>query len=154
MSLIEKFQNDMKAAMKAGDTLKVSVIRLLKSEIKNTEIANGRPLTDEEVLSVVAKESKRRRDAIEQFARAGRTDLVDKEKAELEILANYLPKQLDEGDIESIAQEVILELHASSMADKGKVMAALMPKVRGRADGKAVNAIVERLLQSSSAKHG
>jgi uncharacterized protein YqeY len=144
----------MKAAMKAGEPLKVSVIRMLKSEIKNTEIANGKPLTDEEVIGVVARESKRRRESIEQFARAGRTDLVDKEKAELDILSGYLPKQLDEGEVENIAQEVILDLHASSMADKGKVMSALMPRVRGKADGKAVNKIVERLLQSSSVQHG
>ncbi len=151
MTLREKLDNDLKVAMKAGEKLRVSVIRMVKSEVKNTEIAKCEPVTEEDILQVLGRESKRRREAIEQFAGAGRTDLADKEQAELEILSQYLPKQLDEAEITGIAQEVIEELHATSKANKGKVMSALMSRVRGKADGKLVGQVVDRLLQGSSA---
>jgi hypothetical protein len=150
MSLRERLDNELKAAMKGRDALKVSVIRLLRSEIRNAEIAKGDSLTDDELIQVVAKESKKRRESIEQFQKGGRADLVEKEKAELEILAKYLPQQLDEGGIKGMAQEVISELQATSKADKGKVMSALMPRVRGKADGKLVSGIVDRLLEGIS----
>jgi hypothetical protein len=137
--------------MKARDTVKVSTLRLARSEVRNTEIDKGSPLTEEEVIQVLSKEAKRRRESIDQFAAADRADLVAKESAELEILSAYLPEQLDEAAITGIAQEVILELHAASKADKGKVMSALMPKVRGKADGKLVGQVVDRLLSGSSA---
>ena len=151
MSLQERLVDDMKAAMKSGDALRVSVIRLLRSEIRNAEIAKGQPLTDDELVQVVARESKRRREAIEQFQKGGRADLVDKETAELHILSRYLPEQLDEGEIVGIAREVISELQAMSKADKGRVMGVMMQRVRGRADGKLVNRLVDSLLESSSA---
>lgn len=150
MSLRERLSEDLKCAMKTGDTLKVSVIRLALSEARNTEIAKGHTLTDEELLEVLGRESKKRRESIEQFEKAGRADLVDKESAELRILADYLPQQLSEAEITGIAQEVISELQPTSKADKGKVMAALMPKVRGRADGKLVSQVVDRMLEGSS----
>jgi len=136
--------------MKTGDTLKISVIRLVLSEVRNTEIAKGHTLTDEEIQDVLARQSKQRRESIEQFQKAGRADLVDKESAELRILADYLPQQLSEAEIAGIVQEVISELQATSKADKGRVMAALMPRTRGRADGKLVSAIVDRMLESNS----
>ncbi len=151
MSLREKLVEDLKAAMRAGDTLKVAVIRLARSEIQNAEIAKARSLTDEELVEVLAREAKRRREAIEQFRKGGRTDLVDKEAAELRILEGYLPQQLSEAEITGIAQEVIAELHATCKADKGKVMSALMQRVRGRADGKLVSQVVDRMLEGSSA---
>lgn len=151
MSLRERLVEDLKAAMKAGDTLKVAVIRLARSEIQNAEIAKARSLTDEELVEVLAREGKRRREAIEQFCKGGRTDLVDKEAAELRILEGYLPQQLSEAEITGIAQEVIAELHATCKADKGKVMSALMQRVRGRADGKLVSQVVDRMLEGSSA---
>jgi len=151
MSLQERLVDDMKAAMKSGDALQVSVIRLLRSEIRNTEIAKREPLTEDELVQVVARESKRRREAIEQFQKGGRADLVDKETAELHILSCYLPEQLDEGEIVGIAREVISELQAMSKADKGRVMGVMMQRVRGRADGKLVNRLVDSLLESSSA---
>lgn len=150
MSLQERLIDDMKAALKAGDALRLSVIRLLRSELRNMEIAKGAPLTDDEVIQGVVREAKRRREAIEQFQKAGRADLVEKETAELKVLSQYLPEQLDEAEIVGIAQEVISELQATSKADKGKVMGALMQRVRGRADGRLVNQIVDRLLASSS----
>ena len=151
MSLRERLSEDLKSAMKTGETLKVSVIRLALSEVRNTEIAKGHALSDEEGLEVLARESRKRRESIEQFEKAGRADLVDKESAELRILAEYLPEQLSEAEIAGIAQEVISELQATSKADKGKVMAALVPKTRGRADGKLVSQVVDRMLDGSSA---
>jgi len=150
VSLQERLIDDMKAALKAGDALRLSVIRLLRSELRNMEIAKGAPLTDDEIIQGVVREAKRRREAIEQFQKAGRADLVEKEMAELKVLSQYLPEQLDEAEIVGIAQEVISELQATSKADKGKIMGALMQRVRGRADGRLVNQIVDRLLASSS----
>lgn len=151
MSLREKLEEDYKAAMKAKDTLRVSVIRMARSEIRNEEIAKRRSLTEEEIIEVIAREIKRRRESIEQFKQGGRTDLVEKETAEMQILLGYLPEQLTEDEIAGIAQEVIAELKATSKADKGRVMNALMPRVRGRADGRLVSEIVDRLLERSSA---
>ena len=150
MSMRERLSEDLKSAMKTGDTLKVSVIRLAISEMRNTEIAKGRTLTDDEVLEVLGRESKRRRESIEQFGKGGRADLVEKESAELEILAGYLPQQLSEAEVTGVVQEVISELQATSKSEKGKVMSALMPRVRGRADGKLVSQIVDRMLEGSS----
>jgi len=151
MLLWEKLANDMKAAMKARDALRVSVIRLVRSEVRNAEIAKGAPLTEDEVIQVVAKEAKRRREAIEQFQKGNRADLVEKETAELQLLLQYLPEQLDQAEVVRIAREVISELQAASKSDKGKVMSVLMQRVRGRADGKLVSQIVDSLLGGSSA---
>jgi len=150
MSLQERLADDMKAALKAGDALKLSAIRLLRSRLQNMEIDKGAPLTDDEVVQGVAKEAKQRREAIEQFQKAGRTDLVEKETAELQVLSQYLPGQLGEAEIAGIAQEVISELQATSKADKGRVMNALMQRLCGRADGRLVNQIVGRLLEGGS----
>ena len=150
MLLRDKFTEDVKSAMKAGDTLKVSVLRLLRSELQYAEIAKGQPLIDDDVAQVTLREAKRRREAIEQFEKGGRSDLVEKETAELKILSEYLPQQLDEQEVLGIAREVISELHATSKADKGKVMSVLMQRVRGKADGKMVNTVVDRLLEGNS----
>lgn len=149
MSLRERLSEDLKSAMKTGDTLKVSVIRLAISEFRNTEIAKGHAITDEESLEVLTREGKKRRESIEQFEKAGRADLVEKESAELRILADYLPQQMSEAEVTGIVQEVISELQATSKADKGNVMSALMPKVRGRADGKLISQIVDRMLEGN-----
>jgi hypothetical protein len=151
MLLREKLESDLKSAMKARDAIRVSVVRLARGEIRNTEIEKGTVLTEDEILQVLGRESKKRRESIEQFKKAGRTDLVDKETAELEILSEYLPEQFDEAKVTGIAQEVILELHAKSKADKGRVMSAMMPRVRGRADGKLVSQVVDHLLEGGSA---
>ena len=148
--LREQLDDDLKSAMKSRDALRLSVLRMLKSAAKYAEIEKGEPLTDDDVLQVVARECKRRRESIEQFEKGNRPDLVAKESAELEILKRYLPEQLDETEVIGIAREVISELHAASKADKGKVMGALMQKVRGKADGRLVNRIVDELLEGSS----
>ncbi|MHB1000969.1 MAG: GatB/YqeY domain-containing protein [Armatimonadota bacterium] len=151
MSLKERLDSDMKTSMKSRDALKLSVIRMVRSEVRNAEIAKGAPLTDDEVIQVLTRESKRRRESIEQFSKANRNDLVEKESAELHILSQYLPEQLSEDEISDIVRNAITSLGASSKADKGKVMSAVMPQVRGRADGKMVTRIVDDLLESNSA---
>ena len=148
--LREQLDDDLKSAMKSRDALRLSVLRMLKSAARYAEIEKGETLSDDDVLQVVARECKRRRESIEQFEKGNRPDLVAQEKAELEILKRYLPEQLDETEVIGIAREVISELHAASKADKGKVMGALMQKVRGKADGRLVNRIVDELLEGSS----
>ena len=148
--LREQLDDDLKSAMKSREALRLSVLRMLKSAARYAEIEKGETLSDDDVLQVVARECKRRRESIEQFEKGNRPDLVAKESAELEILKRYLPEQLDETEVIGIAREVISELHAASKADKGKVMGALMQKVRGKADGRLVNRIVDELLEGSS----
>jgi uncharacterized protein len=146
VTLTEKLAEDMKQAMKSKDKIRLSVIRMVRTAIKNAEIDQQKTLTDDEVLAVINKELKQRRDSLEAFESAGRTDLVEEVKAEIEVLIGYLPKQLTEEELKSIIQATIQEVGATSKADMGKVMAALMPKVRGRADGKVVNQMVQQLL--------
>jgi len=151
MLLWERLDAEMKTAMKAGEPTKVSVIRMVRSEVRNAEIAKGEPLTEEEISEVLAKEAKRRRESIEQFQKGNRSDLVEKETAALQILSQYMPEQLDEEEIVDIAREVISELHATSRSDKGRVMSAVIQRVRGKADGRLVSQVVDRLLESNSA---
>jgi uncharacterized protein len=147
MPLAEKLLDDMKTAMKARDELKVSTLRLARSAIGNAEIDKGRNLTDEEVIETLARESKRRRESIDSYEKGGRQDLVAKESRELAILSEYLPKQLDEVEVEKVVREVAAELGAVSAKDKGRMMSAVMPRFRGLADGKLVTQIVDRVLQ-------
>lgn len=148
MSLKEKLQEDLKTALKARDELRLSTIRLALSAVRNAEIDKGQELNDEQVTEVISREAKRRREAIEGAKSAGREDFAEKESKELEVLSEYLPKQLGEEEIEQIAREVIAETGAVSLKDRGRVMSALMQRVRGRADGKMVSQVVERILQN------
>jgi hypothetical protein len=135
--------------MRAGDTLRVSTIRLVRAAAHNVEIERGRALRDEELEAVVAHEAKRRREAIEAFAKGGRDDLVQKESLELVILSEYLPALLSDAELSSVVAETAAGLGARGARDTGKVMAAVMPKVRGRADG----AVVSRLVREWLAAH-
>ncbi len=146
MSLKQRIMEDMKEAMKAKDTARVSTLRLLLSEIKNKEIDKRGELSDDEVLAVIQKAVKQRRESIEQYKKAGREDLAEKESKELEILESYLPQPLTEEELEAIIDEAIKEVGATSPRDMGKVMKVVMPKVRGRADGKVVNQKVREKL--------
>lgn len=146
MSLIRKIDEDLKASMKARDELRVSVIRMLKAGAKNREIDKGEALTDDDIISVVSSMIKQRRDSAEQYSESGRADLAEKEEAEIGILQGYLPEQLSGEDIVNIIKEAISEASASSPGDMGKVMKLVMPKVKGRADGKFVNQKVRELL--------
>lgn len=147
MSLMEQLTADMKEAMKKGEKERLSVIRLVRGAVRQAEIDGKKTLTDDEVIAVIGKEVKMRRDSIEEFARGGRTDLVEKTQAEIAVLMPYLPKQLSTDEVKKIVADVIAAVGASTAKDMGKVMGALMPRVKGRADGKLVNEIVRSLLQ-------
>lgn len=146
MSLSERLNDDMKQAMKDQNKFRLSVLRMIRSSIKNLEIERRRPLDDQEVLDILNRELKQRKESLQEFEKAGRNDLADTLKAEIEIIAEYMPKPLSEQELESIVKQTIAEVGASSKADMGKVMGALMPKVKGRADGKLVNQLVQQLL--------
>ncbi|MNO24191.1 glutamyl-tRNA(Gln) amidotransferase subunit E [compost metagenome] len=146
MNLSERLNEDMKQAMKSQDKFKLSTIRMVRATMKNLEIDLKRTLNDNEVLDILSREIKQRKDALQEFEKAGREDLASNVRAEAEIIAGYLPEQLTEEEIKVIVQQTIQETGASSKAEIGKVMSALMPKVKGRADGKLVNQTVQQLL--------
>lgn len=147
--LKQKLQDELRQSMLAKDILKTSVLRLLLSGINYYEIAKGGAgyeATDEDVLSVIQKEAKQRRDSIEEFKKANRSELVEKETKELEILQIYLPAQMSEDQIREIVKQTTSEIGATSPADMGKVMGALMSKIKGKADGGMVSKIVKEAL--------
>ena len=146
MSLLERLNNDMKQAMKNKEKDKLSVIRMVKSALQNEAIKLGKTLTEDEELTVLSRELKQRKDSLQEFEKAGRTDLVDKVKEEITVLELYIPKQLSEEELVQIVKETIAEVGASSKADMGKVMGAIMPKVKGKADGSLVNKLVQQHL--------
>jgi uncharacterized protein YqeY len=146
MTLKERLQEDLKSAMKNKDTKRLSVIRLAKAAIMNLEIARGHELNDQEVIEVLAKEAKQRTDSIPEFEKAGRNDLVETLYREIKIIQEYLPSQLSEDELQRLIQGVITEVGATSKKELNKVMPVLMPKVKGRADGKLVNQIVNSIL--------
>lgn len=149
--LKQQLQQELKQSMLAKDTLKTSTLRMLLSALNYAEIEKGGAdyeATDEDVLAVIQKEAKQRRDSIAAFEENGRQEMAEKEKQELEILSVYLPEQLSESAIQELVTEAIAQTAASGMQDIGKVMGALMPKVKGKADGNLVNKIVrEKLTQ-------
>ena len=144
--LKQKITEDIKQAMKGGDTVKRSVLRMLISSINNAEIAKQAALDESDILGVIAKEVKQHQESIESFRQGNRQDLVSKEEAELAILQEYLPQQLTHEEIVAAAREVITAVGAGGPGDKGKVMKELMPKLKGRADGKEINDVVTELL--------
>jgi hypothetical protein len=147
MLLRDKVNADMTAAMKAKDAPRLSALRMLKAAIMNKGVEKGRDLDDAEALQVVASLVKQRRDSVEQFSKAGRTDLVDKETGEITVLEQYLPPAASAEEIEAAVSAAIAATGASSQKDMGKVMKAVMPMLAGKnADGKAVNEIVRRKL--------
>ncbi len=149
MSLRDEASEKMKAAMKsdaADKKLRVQTLRMLMSELTNAEISKRGELSDQDELSVVSREVKRRNEAAEEYTNASRPELAEKETAEAEILKEFLPEQLDEDELGDIVDEAIDETGASGTGDVGKVMRVVMDRVRGRADGKAVNALVARKL--------
>lgn len=150
MLLKDRLVEDMKAAMKAKEEGKVrlSVIRMVRAAIKNAEIDKRIELNEAQVIEVLARELKMRRDAIEEFAKAGRMDTVRDLEGEVAILMEYLPQQLTDEEIRRFATEIIAETGAQGPKDLGKVMGLITPKTKGRADGKVVNQIVRELLGS------
>jgi uncharacterized protein YqeY len=146
MALRERLDEDLKAAMRQKDPLRLNTIRGLKSAVKYREIELMKTLDDAGILGVIASEIKRRRDAMEQYQAGGRRDLVEKEEAESRILHGYLPQQLSQAELEAKVDEVIAQVGAKGPKDMGAVMKALLPQVQGRADGKAVSELVKQRL--------
>lgn len=146
MSLKEQLLEDMKDAMKKKDTVRKNAIQMARAAILQTEKDNRITLDDDGVTDVIAKEVKKRRDVLPEYERSGREDLVRDLKVEIDTLMKYLPQQLTEEELEAIVRQTVEETGASSPRDMGRVMQAVMPKVRGRADGKIVNAIVKKIL--------
>ena len=139
--------NDMKAAMRAHDDVRVNAIRFVRSAAKNRQIELGHPLSDDEMIEVIRKQVKQRQDAIEQFRTASRQELADKEQADLEVLQGYLPQQMDRSAVEKVAREVIAELGATGPADMRRVMPALVARLQGQADGRLLSDVAGSLLR-------
>ncbi len=142
-----RIDRDLTKALKAGDPATVSVLRMGKSALKNKEIELGRPLADDDVMTVLQREIKQRRDSIAQFERGGRPELAEQEQREIEILQTYLPAQLSDTELQKIVDAVIAETRASSMAQMGQVIGAVMSRAGGQADGSRVSAAVRAQLQ-------
>ena len=148
MSLRDQLESGLKEALKSGDRVAVSAIRLSLSEIKNAAIDKRRPLEDNEVVNILRSGVKKRHESIEMFTKGGRQDLVEKETAELKVLERFLPAGLSAAELEAMVAAAIAETGATSMKDIGKVMKAVLPKVAGRADGAEINKIVRAKLPS------
>lgn len=146
MNIIESINSDLVTAMKSGEKDRVTAIRSLKSAIKYQEIDKGDDLSNDDVIAVLSSVAKKHRDSIEQYEKAGRDDLVSEEKSQLEIVLAYLPKQLGPDEIEKEVDGVISEVGATGPSDIGMVMKGVMPKLKGRADGKLVKEIVIKRL--------
>lgn len=149
MSIKDQLTADMKQAMKDREAgkLRLSVIRMVRANIKNVEINDKKELTDDEVLAVLMKEVKMRQDSVEEFQKAGRDELVAQAKEEIAILKKYLPEALSDDELKAIVAEVIAAVGATSPKDMGKVMSAVIAKTKGRADGKRINVMVRELLK-------
>lgn len=147
MTLKQKLQEDLKTSMKNKDTLRKSVITLIRSSIKQVEVDKRIELNDDDVTDIISKQLKQRNDSLEQFLDAGREDLVEETRSEIEVLKEYLPQQLSEEELNEIVKQTISEVGATSMKDMGKIMSVIKPKTKGRADGKLINKLVKENLQ-------
>jgi len=145
-SLKTKLNDDLRQALRAGESLRCSVIRMLLSAMNYSEIAKQATLTDSDILGVIAKEIKQRKESIEAYKSANRHELAAKEETEMAILKSYLPEQMSRDEIVSLVKKIIAEVGAQSPRDKNRVMPRLMPMVKGKADGQEVNAVVNELL--------
>jgi len=144
--LAERLSEDLKQAMKEKDKLRLSVIRMVRAAIKNAEIEKRRPLNEDEIIDVLSRELKQRQESLQEFEKAGRQDLSEQVQQEIQILRQYLPEPLDDQALQELVKEAIQAVGAISKRDLGKVMSYLMPKVKGRADGKKVNQMVQQQL--------
>jgi len=146
MGLQDRLLEDMKSAMKSGDQVKLDTIRMLRSQLKNANISSGEELSEQDVIGVLSKEAKKRKEAIELYKQGGREELAEKEEKEHEIIRSYLPEVLSDEAISKVIQKVIQETGAEGLRDMGKVMAQVMAQVKGRADGGQVQALVKKKL--------
>jgi len=149
MTLRERLQTETTAAMRSGDTLRRDVLRMAQNAIYNAEKAKRQPLSEDEVLSLVTREVKTRRESVEAFRAGGREDLASKEEAEIAILREFLPEGLSDDELRQLVDEAIAATGASSPRDLGKVMGWLSPRTRNRADGKVVSGMVAQALASA-----
>ncbi|MBA4493149.1 GatB/YqeY domain-containing protein [Paenactinomyces guangxiensis] len=147
MSLVKQLEQDMKSALKNKEKTKLSVIRMLRASIKKEEIDRRHALSEDDVLEVIMREIKQRKDSLSEYEKAGREELAQKEREEIEILQAYLPEQLSEEEVRALVQQVIQEVGAATKADMGRVMGAIMPRVKGKADGRLVNRLVQESLR-------
>ena len=147
MSLKEKLMEDLKVSMRNKDSIRKNTIIMVRAAIKQIEVDERIELGDERILEIISKQLKEKKNAIEDFKKGERQDLVDLTEKEIEILLEYLPKQLTEDEVEKIVLETIDEVNAESIKDIGLVMKSVMPKVKGRADGNTVNKIVRKILK-------
>ncbi len=146
MSLKERLADDLKSAMKDKNTIRKNVVQMTRAAILQFEKDNKVTLDDEGVLEIIAKQMKQRRDSLPDFEKSGRDDLIADLKAEMDVLSEYLPKQLTREELQVIVEDAVKATGASSMKDMGKIMAAVMPKTKGRADGRLINEIAKELL--------
>ena len=152
MSLQTDIETAMRTAMKAGDAVRVATLRMAMAAAHNRQIELGRELTDADVVEVLDRQVKQRRESIELYRQGGRPELADAEEAEMAILREYLPEPLTDAELERLARESVAATGAKGPADMGRVMGALVPQTKGRADGKAVSDLVRRLLSEGSAE--
>ncbi|MDF2461698.1 MAG: GatB/YqeY protein [Candidatus Saccharibacteria bacterium] len=148
MTLVEQLTEDMKASMKAGDTDRLNVVRLLRGAMKNEEIKLGHPLEEAEALKVLQREAKQRRDSVEAYRSAGRDDLQKQEESELEIIGSYLPEAMSEDELAKVVDEVIAETGATDMKQMGAVIGGVMKRVGAKAEGGLVSKLVRERLGS------
>ena len=146
MSLKEKLQEDLKSSMKNKDTIRKSVVTLIRAAIKQHEVDNRVELADDAIIDIISKQLKQRKDSLAEFEKANRDDLVEETKSEIQVLEGYLPQQLSEEELEKIVIETIAEVGATSMKDIGKIMATIKPKTAGRAEGRKINELVKKNL--------
>lgn len=146
MEIQEKIQDDMKAALKSGDKLVLETLRMLRAQMKNVTIAKGEDLSEEDVFGILSKEVKKRKESIKLYNEGGREELAEKEEKEMKILTAYMPEELSTEELDTIVSKAISETDAEGMKDMGKVMGAVMPQVKGRADGKVIQDLVKAKL--------
>ena len=148
MTMREKLEDDIRQSMRDRNQVRLDALRFLKSAVQAAEKTGGESLDDARMLNVVAKQVNDRRESIRMFREGNRTDLVSKESAELQVLEEYLPPQMSREDLESLIQELVSQVGATSIRDKGKLMGRLMPQVKGKADGAIVNELATQILES------
>ena len=148
MSLKETLANDLKTAMKEKDTIRKNTVQMVRAAILQVEKDQKIVLDDADVIDVVARELKRRKDSLPDFIRSGRQDLVDNINREIEVLSQYMPEQIPDNELEELVRNAINEVGATTIRDIGKVMKVILPKVKGKADGSKVNSLIRRILES------
>ena len=146
MTLKERLMEDMKVSMRNKETLKKSVITMIRASVKQKEVDDRVDVNDDDVVELIAKQLKQQRDALVEFEKAERDDLIAQTKAEIEILASYLPQQLTDEELEAVVRDAVAEVNAQSVKDMGKIMGKVMAVAKGRVDGKRINEMVKKVL--------